>query len=73
MSQQRRFTLRLPGNHLEDAINTLDQEPNGNKPSWPGSIHKTDPDAPVWVHEIDKISRNGKNYIIRRNGSLEEA
>ena len=52
---------------MKDAVNLLDS--NGKKPT-----RKTigDPTALKWVQELDKISGNGKNYIIRRNGGLEE-
>ena len=63
---------QVAGNHLEDAINTLNKEPNGKKPRWPEPARKTDPNAPKWVQELDKLVGNGKNYIINRDGGLEE-
>lgn len=58
--------LSITDKGLRDAVNTLESS-NGKKPA-----RKTRDDAPAWVKEIDKLAESGKNYIINRDGSLEE-
>ena len=63
---------QVAGNHLEDAINTLNKENNGKKHKWSVPTRKTDPNASKWVQELYKLAGKGKNYIINRDGRLEE-
>ncbi len=61
--------LSITDNSLREAVNTL--ENSTSKKSVRMIINNTD--KPSWIQEIDKLAGNGKNYIIRRDGSLKEA
>jgi len=57
--------LAVTDKRLREAVNLLDS--NGKQPA-----RKTRDDAPAWAKELDKIANDGKNYIIKRDGGLEE-
>jgi len=59
--------LAVTGQGLRDAVNLLNS--NGKQPARK-TIGNTN--TPKWIQELDRISGSGKNYIIRRNGVLEE-
>jgi integrase len=63
--------LAITDKRLRDAVNLLDSKSKETRYSK-RQINTRD-DAPAWVKELDKISNNGKNYIINRDGSLEKA
>jgi site-specific recombinase XerD len=69
LNNTERYTL-LTQKHLRHAVELLDDKDKSlsNKPARRTSSD----DAPEWVKAIDRLAASGKNYVMKRNGELEE-
>jgi integrase/recombinase XerD len=59
--------LSITDKGLRDAVNLLEDSNHKERKT----VYS--PDTPLWVQAFDKMTHNGKNYIINRDGSLKEA
>ena len=64
--------LSLSDNSLRDAVNTL-EDSKRKEITYSKRQNRSRDDSPAWVKYFDKIANDGKNYAVKRDGSLEEA
>jgi integrase len=61
--------LAITDKRLRDAVNLLESDSKETK--YVKTRSSTRDNAPMWVKELDKIAKSGKNYVWR-NGNLKE-
>ena len=66
--------LSITDKSLREAVNTLENSKSKlENPRGEERKKIYNPDNPLWVQAFDRMAHNGKNYIFRKNGTLEEA